>query len=60
MQITLFKLYDRDICALPSSRIFANLTYDVSLEAESNTKAVIIDSSFVRKLFIRAKSLFRF
>ena len=34
-QITLFKLYDRDVCMLSASCAFQNLTYDVNLEAQS-------------------------
>lgn len=49
-QITLFKLYDRDVCMLSASCAFTNLTYDVNLEAQSETEAIIIDSSLVKKL----------
>lgn len=49
-QITLFKLYERDVCMLSASCVFQNLNYDVSLEAQWNCSAIIIDSSFVKKL----------
>lgn len=49
-QITLFKLYERDICMLSASCAFQNLTYDVNLEAQSDASAIIIDSSLLKKL----------
>lgn len=49
-QITLFKLYDRDVCMLSASCAFANLTYDVNLEAQTKAEAIIIDSSLLKKL----------
>lgn len=49
-QITLFKLYDRDICMLSASCVFTNLTYDVNLEAQDKSEAIIIDSSLIKKI----------
>lgn len=49
-QITLFKLYERDVCMLSASCAFQNLTYDVNLEAQSDATAIIIDSSLLKKL----------
>lgn len=49
-QITLFKLYDRDVCMLSASCAFQNLTYDVNLEAQSEATALIIDSSLLKTL----------
>lgn len=49
-QITLFKLYERDVCMLSASCAFQNLTYDVNLEAQSDASAIIIDSSLLKKL----------
>lgn len=49
-QITLFKLYERDVCMLSASCAFQNLTYDVNLEAQSDSSAIIIDSSLIKKL----------
>lgn len=49
-QITLFKLYDRDVCMLSASCAFKNITYDVNLEAQSDASAIIIDSSLLKKL----------
>lgn len=49
-QITLFKLYERDVCMLSASCVFSNLNYDVNLEAQSKSKAIILDSLIIKKL----------
>lgn len=49
-QITLFKLYDRDVCMLSASCSFTNLTYDVNLEAQGDATAIIVDSALIKKL----------
>lgn len=49
-EITLFKLLDRDVCVLSASCVFKNITYDINLEAELDSLAIIIDSSFIKKL----------
>ncbi|WP_297136007.1 Crp/Fnr family transcriptional regulator [Terrisporobacter sp.] len=49
-EITLFKLYERDVCMLSASCAFKNLTYDVNLEAETECSAIVLDSSLLEKL----------
>ncbi|WP_042273864.1 Crp/Fnr family transcriptional regulator [[Clostridium] dakarense] len=49
-EITLFKLLDRDICVLSASCVFKNITYDINLEAELDSLAIIIDSAFIKSL----------
>ncbi|MEG0855674.1 MAG: Crp/Fnr family transcriptional regulator [Terrisporobacter sp.] len=49
-QITLFKLYERDVCMLSASCVFQNLNYDVNLEAQLDCKAIIVDSLLLKKL----------
>lgn len=49
-QITLFKLYERDICMLSASCSFPNLNYDVNLEAEEDSVAIILDSMLIKEL----------
>lgn len=49
-QITLFKLYDRDICMLSAACAFKNLNYDVNLEAQTDSKAIILDSLLIKHL----------
>lgn len=49
-EITLFRLFDRDICMLSSACVYQNLTYDINLEAEKNSMVIIIDSNFFKEL----------
>lgn len=49
-QITLFKLYERDVCMLSASCAFQNLNYDVSLEAQWDCRSIILDSLLIKKL----------
>jgi CRP/FNR family transcriptional regulator, anaerobic regulatory protein len=49
-EITLFRLFELDICMLSASCVFQNLTYDINLEAEKDSSVIIIDSSFFKKL----------
>ena len=49
-EITLFKLLDRDICILSASCVFQNITYDVNLESESDSIALIIEGSTIKNL----------
>lgn len=49
-EITLFRLFNRDICMLSSSCVYSNLTYDINLEAEKDSSVIIIDSKFFKEL----------
>lgn len=49
-EITLFKLLNRDVCVLSASCVFKNITYDINLEAELDSLAIVIDSDFIKKL----------
>lgn len=49
-EITLFNLFERDICVLSSSCVYPNLTYDVNLEAVKDSSVIIIDSKFFKEL----------
>lgn len=49
-EITLFKLFERDICMLSSSCVYPNLTCDINLEAETDSSVIIIDSKFFKEL----------
>lgn len=49
-EITLFKLFDLDICILSSSCMYQNLTYDINLEAEKDSSVIIIDGEFFKEL----------
>ena len=47
---TLFRLLERDVCILSASCVFQNITYDINLEAEEESLAIIIDSSIIKDL----------
>ncbi|MBC5996210.1 Crp/Fnr family transcriptional regulator [Romboutsia ilealis] len=49
-EITLFRLLDRDVCILSASCAFQNITYDINLESEKESLAIIIDSSIIKDL----------
>ncbi|MCC0644756.1 MULTISPECIES: Crp/Fnr family transcriptional regulator [unclassified Clostridioides] len=49
-EITLFKLFERDICMLSSSCVYQDLTYDINLEAEKDSSVIIIDSKFFKEI----------
>lgn len=49
-EITLFRLIERDVCILSAACAFKNITYDVNLESEGESLAIIIDSSFFNEL----------
>ena len=49
-EITLFRLFERDICMLSSSCVYQNLTYDITLEADIDSSVIIIDSKFFKKI----------
>lgn len=49
-EITLFRLFDLDICMLSASCVFQNLTCDINLEAERDSSVIIIDSNFFKDL----------
>ena len=49
-EITLYRLNDHDICVLSASCVLKNITFDVHIDAEKDTKAYVIDSDFFSKL----------
>ena len=49
-EITLFRLFERDICILSSSCVYQNLTYNINLETEKDSLVIIIDSKFFKEL----------
>lgn len=48
--ITLFRLRDEEICILSASCILQNVTFDVHIDAETDCDALLIDTSFYKKL----------
>lgn len=49
-EITLYRLYKDDICILSASCVLDAISFDVYIDAEEDTKAVIISSQVFKKL----------
>ena len=49
-EITLYRLFDRDVCIFSASCIMKNITFDIYVEVEKNTKAYLIPTAVFRKL----------
>lgn len=48
--ITLYRLSDGDVCVLSASCVLKNITFDVNIQAESDTDAYLIKSCAFQKL----------
>ncbi len=48
--ITLYRLYPSDTCILSASCLLRNITFDVTIEAEEDTTALLLNSSMFQKL----------
>lgn len=48
--ITLYRLYSGDICILSASCLLKNITFDVSIEAESDSNAYVLNAPAFSKL----------
>lgn len=49
-EITLYRLFDRDVCIFTASCILKSITFDVFIEVEKETEAYLIPTSLYRKL----------
>jgi len=49
-EITLFRLFDRDVCILSSSCMMKNITFDVQVEAEKDSEMLLIPTAVYQKL----------
>jgi CRP/FNR family transcriptional regulator len=49
-EITLFRLFERDVCILSSSCIMRNITFDIHVEAEKNSEIMIMPASVFKQL----------
>lgn len=59
-EITLFRLFEFDICMLSSSCVYQNLSYDINLQAEKDSSVIIIDSNFFKDLSSTNSSIQKF
>lgn len=49
-EITLYRLFERDVCIFTASCILKSITFDVFIEVEKETEAYLIPTSLFRKL----------
>ena len=49
-EITLYRLYGGDVCILSASCVLEAITFDVYIDAEEDTEALLIDASVFRML----------
>ncbi len=49
-EITLYRLFERDICILSASCVLETITFDVFIGAEEDTEVLLIDSEFFHKM----------
>jgi len=49
-EITLFRLFERDVCVLTSSCIMKNITFDIHAEAEKESEVYLIPTEVFRQL----------
>ncbi|MHB8128266.1 MAG: Crp/Fnr family transcriptional regulator [Mobilitalea sp.] len=49
-EITLYRLFDRDVCIFSASCIMKNISFDIFIEVEKDTEAYLIPTSAFRKL----------
>ncbi len=49
-EITLYRLFDRDVCIFSASCIMKNITFDIYVEVEKDTKAYLMPTAMFRKL----------
>lgn len=49
-EITLFRLFDRDVCILSSSCLMRNITFDIQVEAEKNSEILLMPAAVFKQL----------
>ena len=49
-EVTLYRLYDKDICMLSASCALAAITFEVAVEADEDTECLILDSGMLGTL----------
>jgi CRP/FNR family transcriptional regulator len=49
-EITLFRLFERDVCILSSSCMMRNITFDIHIEAEKNSEILIMPAGVFKQL----------
>ncbi|MEG1244642.1 MAG: Crp/Fnr family transcriptional regulator, partial [Oscillospiraceae bacterium] len=49
-EITLFRLFDGETCVFSASCVLSDITFDVFIDAEDDTQALLLKSSYFNKL----------
>lgn len=49
-EITLYRLYEKDVCILSAACVLDSITFDVAIDAEQDTQALQIDAAFFHTL----------
>ncbi len=49
-EVTLYRLYDLDICLFSASCVMNNIQFDIQIEAEKDTRALLVPSSLYQRL----------
>ena len=56
-EITLYRLFERDVCIFTASCIMKNIAFDIYIEVEKDTQAYLIPTTAFRKLSSEALSV---
>ncbi len=56
-EITIYRLFDRDMCLFSASCMLNNIQFDISVTAEKDTQAWIIPADLYKKLMEQSASL---
>lgn len=59
-EITLFRLFENDLCILSSACVYQNLSYDISLQAEEDSSLIVIDGNFFKEVLEKNLSVQKF
>lgn len=56
-EVTLYRLFELDICLFSAACILSNIQFDIQIEAEKNTRALLIPSGPYEKLMMRSAAI---
>ncbi|MEA5060006.1 hypothetical protein SDC9_121062 [bioreactor metagenome] len=56
-EVTLYRLFDLDICLFSASCILNNIQFDIQIQAEKETKALLIPSSLYERLMNQSAAI---
>ncbi len=59
-EITLYRLFDRDICLFSASCILKNIQFDLAIETKTDTEAVVIPADVYKKIMDASAPLANF